>query len=181
MKKTYLLSVLLLTIFISCNTATRKTEEKSEPVKTTNDIIRENIEAYMQDKLHDPSTYEFVSLASLDTITYKDNISEYRILINIDIESAKISKNYVDLKKYNERLAKLEEIESDIKDSLSNTAAYLYGFKFRASNKMGALTLHNYYVQLKPGPVYEVLNMTNDYDKLYLEPNGFPRREELFE
>jgi hypothetical protein len=181
MKKQILLSFLLLSILISCNTTTKKTEEKKEPVKTTADVIRENIEAYIQDKLHDPNSYEFIDLSVLDTITYKENIEEFKTSTKLNIETARILKDQSDIKIYNNRLIKLKEIEKSIQDSLNNTAAYLYSFKFRANNKMGALTLHDYYVQLTSEPEYEVLNMTTEFDKLYLEPNGFPRRNELFE
>lgn len=181
MKKKFLLSILVFSIFVSCNTSdNQETKTKSEPVKTTEEIIRANVEDYLQDKLHDPKSYEFVNLIVLDTISYKENIETFRSMTNSDIETAKILKNQSDIKKYNERIRKMAEIEKSLGDSLFHTAAYLYSFKFRANNKMGALTLHDYFVQLTCEPEYSVLNMTSDYDKLYLTPNTFPGYQKLF-
>jgi len=42
------------------------------------DVVKSNAEAYIKEKMNDPSSYEFVNLVLIDSTTYKDNI-EYRL------------------------------------------------------------------------------------------------------
>lgn len=44
---------------------------------THEEIVREHFEAHISDKLNDPESYEFMEIAVIDTVYYKDNI-EYR-------------------------------------------------------------------------------------------------------
>src|SRR5690606_35048276 len=49
----------------------------SEKQPTQDDIVKKNAEEYVKEKMNDPSSYEFVKLELMDSITFSDNI-EYR-------------------------------------------------------------------------------------------------------
>ena len=46
----------------------------SEKKTTQDDIVKKNAELYVKEKMNDPSSYEFVKLERMDSITFSDNI-----------------------------------------------------------------------------------------------------------
>jgi len=49
----------------------------SEKQLSQNEIVKKNVEEDVKEKLNNPSSYEFVKLKLIDSVTYSDNI-EYR-------------------------------------------------------------------------------------------------------
>lgn len=189
MKNLYLI-VFTATVVLSCS---QKKDYKS--------IIRQNAEAYLNDKLHDPDSYEFISLGVLDTITYQDNIEDYRqsetsqigwlegrIERQIDnkkslpsiFDETELNDSRKELSEIKIRLSKLDSIEKALGTKLTDPAAYLVSYSFRANNKMGALNVHDQYLQVSAGPEFSVLKMTDDLSKLFSTPNGFPGLQDLY-
>lgn len=189
---------LLLTTLISCNNSTTQKEEKNAKPE---DIIRKNVEAFLADKLNDPESYEFVALKIIDTVLYKQNIEEYERMEESDIklnedrieklleykktlpslfDENELKNQQQELTKNKDVLIRLDSIKSALGEKINETAAYLYEFSFRGKNSLGALVLNNYYLQVSAEPDFEILNMTNETDKLLITPNGFPGLEKLY-
>lgn len=73
MKKSLIITMKVLFLFsistlVSCNKQSKLSSEE---------LLINSISEYLKDKLHDPNSYEFIELALVDTIFYRDNI-EYR-------------------------------------------------------------------------------------------------------
>nr|DAN18506.1 MAG TPA: TRAF PROTEIN, TRAO PROTEIN, TRAN ADHESION, BACTERIAL SECRETION.5A [Bacteriophage sp.] len=167
--------VSILTVFLaSCSFGMH------EPSKE--DIVKNNIVAYLQDKLDDPQSYELVSLELIDSTTYLDNINYRKRDFEDDIKSderlSEISSepDYY-LKGINRSkriLAKIDSIQIALGDSVNCIAAYKFIFKFRSKNSFGAKVLNEYILQTTGKPSFDIIQMTNDPDKVYLNPNEFP-------
>lgn len=149
------LLLILLVLLIGCKSAPK---EKTEKPLTIDEIVRNSTEEYLKDKLNDPDSYEFVKLVLLDSVLYKDNVEYRRDRFNDDPEV----------------LAKIDSLESAMGDKVNEVASYTFVFSFRATNAMGAKVLEEYYLQTGESPNYEVLNLAEDMDQLYLNPGDFP-------
>lgn len=146
------------------------------------DIIKNNLVAYLQDKLDDPQSYELVSLKLIDSTTYLDNINYRRRDFEDNIKSDKrlseiSSEPDYYLKSINRSkriLAKIDSLQTALGDTVNHIAAYKFLFKFRSKNAFGAKVLYEYILQTTGAPSFEIIQMTNDPDKVYLNPNEFP-------
>ena len=182
---------LFLIILYSCN------QEKQLDVLN---IVKDNTKEYLIDKSTDLSSYEFVSLKIIDTISYQDNINIYKDLRKRHIE---IDENIIKTKfegiefgpdEINEMLKLSEEnlisakiflkridsIELSLGKKVYEDAAYLFLYSFRAKSISETLVLYEYYLQVSAIPDYSILNLTNDSNKLLITPNGFPGLQELY-
>ena len=148
-------------LLISCGTSE---EQPSEATPSQHDIVEANAEAYLQDKLDDPSSYEFVSLELMDSVLYKDNI-EYR--------RKQFAGRDQDLKTQ-AILIKIDSIETGLGEKSNEVASYTYLFKFRNNNGFGAKVLNERIIQTTPAPELGIVNMASDRDGLFLNPNDFP-------
>lgn len=171
MKKIILL-ICTITALCSCGEAGNQNEKK----------VREVVEEKLKTEMNDWSSYEFVSLEVLDTIKYIDNINfrkEY-FKSNIDMKRPMYEKTNDELysiKKDSIILAGIDSIQNLMGDKINEDVAYLYNYKFRGKNKLGAVILEEYLIYISPN--WEVIQMTNDRKKLYSNPGDFPGYVEL--
>ncbi len=193
MKKLKLSTVIFLLttiLFLSCK----------EKKPTQDEIVKKNIEGKLIPKMNDPKSYEFVELKLIDSVLYIDNINYrkkyFKDLISYDKNHLKQIEEYKtklpslyddkevnDLKekiKQNELIIKkIDSLEKKLDNKINNVASYTYKFSFRGNNALGAKILKEYIVQTKPAPGLEIINMTDDKDKVYLNPNDFPGYREM--
>lgn len=189
------LTIVVIGIFLLSTECKSVPKEKTEKPLTINEIVRNSTEEYLKDKLNDPDSYEFVKLVLLDSVLYKDNIT-YRkdMFINHldtyqnDLESQLSWKklvpsmydeqNILEIKANIEEtikiLSAIDSLESVMGDMVNDVASYTFIFSFRATNAMSAKVLEKYYLQTSESPNYEVLNLAEDMDQLYLNPGDFP-------
>lgn len=166
MKKIILL-ICAITALCSCGEAGNQNEKK----------VREVVEAKLKTEMNDWSSYEFVSLEVLDTIKYIDNINfrkEY-FKSNIDMKKTmyeKTSDEFYNIKKDSIILAGIDSIQNLMGDKVNEDVAYLYNYRFRGKNKLGAVILDEYLIYISPD--WEVIQMTNDRKNLYENPGEFP-------
>ena len=174
----------------------------SEKLPTQDDIVKKNAEEYVKEKMNDPSSYEFVKLELIDSVLFSDNI-EYRkdyFSRNMEYDRSSLErqesyktefpsmydeKDVDDLKakiEKNERiLAKIDSLANQLGERKNEVASYTYIFSFRGNNALGAKILNEYVVQTDPSPDFKIINMTDDKDKIYLNPNDFPGYREMIE
>ena len=166
---------------------------------TFTEKVKQTIEDYALKNLDDPKSYEFIELTLLDSITIKDNI-EYRkdyfkpsdfyyerlerMKSDANANYVIYSKEYVEeaQKEIDDKekiVAAIDSLAQTLVDSLNNVQAYTYLFKFRSNNKLGALTKTDVYVQITPK--LEIITLTEDKDKLILNPKDFPGYIELLD
>jgi len=174
----------------------------SEKQPTQDEIVKKNAEEYVKEKMNDPSSYEFVKLELIDSITFSDNIEYRKNYFSRKIEYDRSSlerqerykteipsmydeKEVEDLKakiEKNERvLFKIDSLATLLGDRKSEVASYTYIFSFRGNNALGAKILNEYFVQTGPAPEFKIINMTDDKDQIYLNPNDFPGYREMIE
>lgn len=169
---------------------------------TQDDIVKKNTETYVKEKMNDPASYEFVKLELMDSVTFSDNI-EYRkdyFSRNMEYDRSSLErqegykteipsmydeKDVEELKakiEKNERiLSKIDSLATLLGDRKNEVASYTYIFSFRGNNALGAKILNEYVVQTDPAPDFKIINMTDDKDKIFLNPNDFPGYREMIE
>lgn len=171
-----------------------------EKKPTKDELVKMKAEEYVKSKMNDPASYEFVKLDLLDSVTFNDNI-EYRksyFSRNMGYDKERLERlmrykteipsmyKQSEVDELNEKIAKNERILTAI-DSIANilearkneVASYTYIFSFRGNNALGAKILNEYILQTDPSPEYNVINMTNDRDKVFLNPNDFPGYKDM--
>lgn len=162
---------------------------------TQNEIVKKNAEEYVKSKLNDPSSFEFADLILVDSITYLDNINYRKEGFVKDIESGKANiesqekyktdmpsmyneKTIPDLKetvKKNEKiLSVIDSLETALGERKNEATSYTYTYSFRSKNALGAKVLNEYILQTDAAPSFKIINMTDDKDKVILNPNDFP-------
>lgn len=116
------------------------------------------------ESLNDPDSYEFVSLDLVDSTTFADNIAyrrDYFTQRKDDPKNARI-------------LSGIDSLENLMGEKTNDVASYRYLFTCRANNALGAKVINTFHVQTGPVPAYEVINITQDEDRIILNPNEFP-------
>ena len=168
MKKIILL-VCVITGLCSCGESGDQNEKK----------LREVVEAKLKTDMNDWSSYEFVSAEAIDTVKYIDNINFRKDFFKERIEREKgLSINLSNsIKKDSLILIGIDSIQNVMGNKVNDDVAYLYKYKFRGKNKLGALILEEYLVYISPSG--ELIQMTNDENKLYNNPGEFPGYVEL--
>ncbi len=167
---------------------------------TQDDIVKKNLEEYIKEKMNDPSSYEFVKLELKDSITYNDNIEyrkdDFRRNMEYDLNSLQRQETYkaeipsmYDEKEVEELKAKIEKNEKILSkidslatllgDKKNEVASFTYLFSFRGNNALGVKILNEYVVQTNPAPDFKIINMTDDKNKIFLNPNDFPGYREM--
>lgn len=168
MKKIILL-ICAITALCSCGGSDNQNEKK----------VREVVEAKLKTEMNDWSSYEFVSLEVVDTIKYIDNINFRKKDFKERIEREKGSHmNFSNsIEKDSLILIGIDSIQNAMGDKVNEDAAYLYDYKFRGKNKLGAVILEEYLIYISPN--WEIIQMTNDRKNLYDNPGDFPGYVEL--
>ena len=166
MKKIILLICAIITLY-SCGGSVNQNEKKA----------REVVEAKLKTEMNVWSSYVFVSAEVIDTIKYIDNINfrKKHFKSRIDMESQlyeKTSDEFYNIKKDSIILAGIDSIQNLMGDKVNEDVAYLYNYKFRGKNKLGAVVLDEYIIYISPN--WEVIQMTNDRKNLYENPGDFP-------
>lgn len=163
MKKIILL-ICAITALCSCGGSDNQNEKK----------VREVVEAKLKTEMNDWSSYEFVSLEIADTIKYIDNINFRKKYFKERIKREKDSP--INFSNSIERdsliLIRIDSIQNLMGDKVNEDAAYLYNYKFRGKNKLGAVILEEYLIYISPN--WEIIQMTNDRKNLYDNPGDFP-------
>lgn len=159
-------------ILLICAIVTLCSCEKSNEEK-----VREVVEEKLKAEMNDWSSYEFVSLEILDTIKYIDNINfrkkYFKSCIDMNKQlHGKTSDEFYNIKKDSVILAGIDSIQNLMGDKVNEDVAYLYNYKFRGKNKLGAIVLDEYLIYISPNR--EVIQMTNDRKNLYENPGEFP-------
>jgi hypothetical protein len=174
----------------------------SEKKPNRDEIVIKNAEEYLKAKMNDPKSYEFVKLALIDSVLYSDNIQYRKEAFSkyleddkdeikrkegykIDLPSMYDEKEIEELKakiaKNEKILMKIDSLETKLGNKKNEVASYTYVFSFRGNNALGAKILNEYILQTNPSPDFKVINMTDDKDKVYLNPNDFPGYKEMIE
>lgn len=186
MRNFLLLSIISTLVIISC---------KEKDVRNRNDIVREEFEKILFDKIDDPKSYEFVDIKQIDSFTIARNISERKSTmldmikmsqkrlgdmedLNRSVSSYKVYEDS-DLTKIKHQILDLKK-DSVIVDSLVNSlkirtdeiVSYTYEIRFRGNNKFGAKILDTKYIQT--GDSSKIINIADDKDHLFIIPNNFP-------
>jgi len=193
--KVYSLSIVLFStlLFYSCG-------ESKEKEVSQYDQVLQLVENAVTPKLNDPKSYEFVELVLVDSVLIKDNV-EYRLNYfshNLEFAESRVEvyKGYkssesflfdsLSLKsqennvlEYKEILKGIDSIKVSLNDRLNDVASYTYSYTFRGNNKMGALVLNTYLIQTDPLAPFEVINIAENEDELFLIPNQFEGYLEL--
>lgn len=167
---------------------------------TQDEIVKKNTEEYLKSNLNDPESYEFVKLELIDSVLYSDNIKYRKDSFQKDLEYDKgnlerqerykteIPSMYKEeevailnhkISKNEKILSEIEALETKLGSEKNEVASYTYIFTFRGNNALGAKILNEYIVQTDPKPNLTIRNMTNDKDKVFLNPNDFPGYREM--
>ena len=174
----------------------------AEKQPTQDDIVKNNAEAYVKEKMNDPTSYEFVKLELMDSVTFSDNI-EYRkdyFSRNMEYDQSSLERqegyktelpsmydeNDVEelkakVEKNQRILSKIDSLATLLGERKNEVASYTYIFSFRGNNALGAKVLNEYVVQTDPAPDFKIINMTDNKDKILLNPNDFPGYREMIE
>lgn len=174
----------------------------SEKKINREEIVTKNAEEYLKAKMNDPKSYEFVKLVLIDSVLYSDNIQfrkesftkyleddkveiKRKESYKIDLPSMYDEKEIDELKakiaKNEKILMKIDSLETKLGNKKNEVASYTYVFSFRGNNALGAKILNEYILQTNSSPDFKVINMTDDKDKVYLNPNDFPGYREMIE
>ena len=174
----------------------------AEKEPTRDEIVKKNAEEYIKSKMNDPKSYEFVKIELVDSILYSDNIEYRKENFKRDMEYDQSSLERLERYKteipsmYDEKeveelnlkiekniriLTKIDSLASELGERKNEVASYTYIFSFRGNNALGAKILNKYAVQTDPAPEYKIINMTDEKDKMYLNPNDFPGYREMIE
>lgn len=169
---------------------------------TQYEIVKKNAEEYVKEKMNDPSSYEFVKLELVDSVTFNDNMEYHKEYFSrnleydrrsletlerykIELPSMYNEKEVEDLKakiEKNERiLSKIDSLAYLLGERMNEVASNTYIFSFRGNNAFGAKILNEYVVQTNPAPNFEIINMTDDKDRIILNPNDFQGYTEIIE
>ena len=191
------LQFLIVTIIIGCCVVSCSFKAPSQA-----DIIRKNVEAYLKENMNDPDSYEFVSLMLIDSVLYQDNVNyrknmfgEYAQFAQDLLEqSNKRFEEFADIyyeeeiEKYKAEISrneliieKIDSIANGLGERLNEVASYTYLFKFRGNNAFGSKILNECYLQTDPAPEFNIINLTDDKDKIFLNPNDFPGYHEMIQ
>jgi hypothetical protein len=152
---------------------------KPEKVLTREEIIRSKLERVLFPKLNDTTSYQFVSLVFKDSTLYKENIERVRRdLTDISFEQSMLGfgdkKYQLEIDKKKRKVVILDSVNQVLGDKVNKVAAYTYLFSFRAKNRLGALVLGEYLLQITPAPEYEVLAFSDKKGDMLVTPNTFP-------
>ena len=151
---------------------------KPEKKLTRDEIIRSKVERVLFPKLNDTTSYQFVSMVLKDSTLYKDNIEwTRRDLSDLNFEKSmlKYDRKYQEvIEKQERQLVVLDSVTQVLGDQVNKVAAYTYLFSFRAKNKLGALVLGEYLLQVTPAPEFEVLAFSDKEEEMLVTPNSFP-------
>jgi hypothetical protein len=174
----------------------------TEKVPTRNEIIQKNAEDYLKSKMNDPKSYEFVKIELVDSVLYSDNIKyrqeNFKQDMEYDLSSLERLEGYKTeipslydekevqglkdkIEKNRRILSKIDSLAVKLGNKKNEVASYTYIFSFRGNNALGAKILNEYVVQTKPAPDFKIINMTDEKDKIYLNPNDFPGYREMIE
>ena len=166
------------------------------------DIVRKNAEAYLKENMNAPDSYEFVSLTLIDSVLYKDNVNYRKNMFDKNVKFAQnlleqSKKSFEEfgtayyeeeIKKYKAEIAKnelilnkIDSIANGLGEKLNGVASYTYLFKFRGNNAFGNKILNECYLQTDPAPEFNIINVTDDKDKIFLNPNDFPGYLEMIQ
>lgn len=169
----------------------------SEKQPTQDDIVKKNAETYVKEKMNDPASYEFVKLELIDSVTFSNNIEYskdfYSKIIDSDRRLLEMEERYktsiygekseeylkAEIEKNERILSKIDSLATLLGDRKNEVASYTYIFSFRGNNALGAKILNEYVVQTDPAPDFKIINMTDDKDKIFLNPNDFPGYREM--
>ena len=149
-------------------------EQTIEVVKSQDDIIRENIEAALSDMLHDPTTYEFVSLAKEKVTTLGDNIEYRRDLFSGVLKSSNEAENAA-------FDAVFDSLSSVYANELDRVMATNYVIEYRAANALGATVLNAAFVQVAGGGDNEILKVVSERKKLSNNPGDIPNWVSIYQ
>jgi hypothetical protein len=167
---------------------------------TTEELVRQNAEAYFLEKMNDPASYEFVKLELRDSFLISDHVSWRRdgflISLKSDRQALERQLRYESelpslyepekVEKLQANIARMEAVVAGI-DSIAagiDTTAvesYLYTFSFRANNAMGAKILNEYILQVGVAPNYEVFHAGESVTDVVFRPTALPGYLELIE
>ena len=189
MKSLFIMTCLLIGL-VCCN----------NKAKNQQDIVKQKAEEYAKSRMNDPDSYEFAVLQLIDSTLYRDNIKYRRDYFARDLDNDKgdlkrqlenkrefpslydkkaVAELREKIKRNEQIILEIDQLEKKLAGQANNVAAYKYIFTFRGKNAMGAKVLNEYILQTDPSPNYNVINMTSDDDKVFLNPNEFPGYREM--
>ena len=174
----------------------------AEKEPNRDEIVKKNAEEYIKSKMNDPKSYEFVKIELVDSVLYSDNI-EYRkeyFKRKMEYDQSSLEREESDktefpilydekrvqelnskIEKNKRILTKIDSLASELGERKNEVASYTYIFSFRGNNALGAKILNEYAVQTDQAPEYKIINMTDEKDKMFLNPNDFPGYREMIE
>jgi hypothetical protein len=154
--------------------------------QTTEQKVRAQAEAILKPKMHDPSSYEFVSLKIWSRYTYRDafenllssykldyfDSSDLRIALILKEEPKKIYECILSLTKQQILAQKLDSIGKARADQLDKVSTVNYLFSSRGKNAFNAKVLTERIVQVNARTL-KVFNIATDRGEI-VHPIEFP-------
>lgn len=192
---------LVLTLSFTIFTVTScGNQGKNSKKITQSEIVKKNIEEYLQTKMNDPESYEFVELRIMDSILYKHNVKYRKDYFQRKLDSSQndleqqldyqkslpsmydeheVTKIRSEIEKDTNILSAIDSIEQGLGEKVNDVASYTYFFSFRGNNKLGVKVLNEYILQTDPAPIFGIKHLATDKDKVILNPNDFPGYKEM--
>ena len=176
--------------------------QPSVSAQAQEDLVRNNAEIFLKERMHDPSSYEFVKIEIIDSVTIDDNIQYRKRYFSRQMEQDQrfleteegyktellplYDENHVaelnaKIERSQQILSKIDSLATVLEDRKSEVVSYTYIFTARANNRFGARNIEQYFLQTGPAPYFEIINMTNERNKIFLNPNDFPGYREMIE
>lgn len=169
MKKLWFLACLIILLW-ACQ----------EHSKSRKEIIEENINKWIQEYVSNPNDFKIEAIVLYDSITISDNIEFRRRDFQKDRE---FNMNHLDGKgvdELNEIINGIDSIEQALGDKLNNVLVYKYVMRANSKNfAYGARTTQDYYIIVDSAKTWDIIQITSDFNKLFLNPKDFPGYQEL--
>lgn len=183
------LTVVVLFLLLACGKSNEKANkaqvnhEQKKEIKISNvDYVNKQIREFLNERSHDPASYQPISTQLADSVTYQTNIKKK---VEDDERNLNHAKEFVKLLNNAESRRDLKESEEEMKEALfimdsiskspepNKIAAYIYYHKFRMKNKVGAMNLYEYYIETDNK--HKLINAfpSDDFGKRLAYPGGY--------
>lgn len=145
--------IFLIVLIVSCNSTSLQ-----------DSIVKNKIETSILETLDDPSSYEFVNLKLIDSVTHRNNYEIHKSIIdNVPNHYAKQG-----------MLRELNAIKNSLShyNQLDKVVAYKYILTFNIKEETGEKVLNEVYLQTGIAPEFEIIDVTPNLIEVNITPNS---------